>query len=146
MEKHVCCDCKSKTKKRHKLVDFFRFRKNKKVQEEEEGREEVKENGEVTTGEEVSGESGDAIAASGGNNVKTEEKTAAGNFFWNSLKRDADSVSAEKTAKQPTEEELNEETKTTDLATEVMILNMEIWKPANMSFNMSQTDVTPWCH
>ena len=92
-------------------------------EEGDEGKEEV--NGEVTTGEKVTGESSDAAA--GSNIVKTEEKAAAAaSFFWNSMKREADNLSAEKTTKQAREEELNEDTKTIDLATEVMILNMEI--------------------
>ena len=159
MEKHVCCDCK-KTKKRHKLVDLFRFGRKGKVEEdgEEDGeaKGEVKENGELTAGEKVSGESTDAATSDivkteekGSSffwttkregvsaekttkqateeelnkaNVKTEEKT--GGFFWNT-KRETDL--SEKTAKQATEEEeLNEDTKTVDLATEVIILRTQL--------------------
>ena len=163
MEKHVCCDCK-KTKKRHKLVDLFRFGRKGKVKEvEEEGEEdgEGKENGELRAGEKVSGESTDAATSDSVKteekgssffwttkregvsaekttkqateeelnkaNVKTEEKT--GGFFWNT-KRETDL--SEKTAKQATEEEeLNEDTKTVDLATEVIIYRK--YNPENIS-------------
>ena len=119
-EKHVCCDCK-KAKKRHKLVDFFRFKRKGEVVGDGEG--DVKENVEAEVG--VFGESTDAA---GSNIVKTEEKTSG--FFWNmkkeadtsekKLKREADV--SEKTTKQATTEEvLREDTKTNDLAAEVMI-------------------------
>ena len=119
VEKHVCCDCK-KTKKRHKLADFFRFKRKGEVVGEE---EEVKENVEAEVG--VFGESTDAA---GSNIVRTKEKTSG--FFWN-MKREADTSEkkikreadvSEKTTKQTTtEEELREDTKTNDLAAEVVI-------------------------
>ena len=72
------------------------------VEEEEvdEGKGEVKENGEVPAGEKVSGESTDAA---GSDIVKTVEKGSS--FFWNTKRED---VSSEKTTKQATEEELND--------------------------------------
>ena len=123
-EKHVCCDCK-KAKKRHKLVDFFRFKRKGEVVKDEEG--DLKENVEAEV--RVSGESTDAAA---NNIVKTEEKTSG--FFWNmkretdmsekKIKREAD-VSEKTTKQTTTEEELRDDTKTNDLAAEVMIF---IWK------------------
>ena len=158
-EKHVCCECSKKTKKRHKIVEFLRFRRKGEVEEE------VKENVEATTVEkestkEAAGgdivkraekkgssffwnmkrESADVSAEktteqatkelNGKTSLKmaeekteektskTEEKTAT-SFFWNT-KREPAGVSSEKSTKQRTEEELNEDTKTIDLATEVI--------------------------
>ena len=108
LEKHVCCDCK-KTKKRHKLVDFFRFKRKGEVGEDGEVKEEIKETGEGKTGE--------SSDAAGSNIVKTQEKTSG--FFWN-MKREAD-VSEKPTKQAATAEELREDTKTSDLAAEVVI-------------------------
>ena len=116
-EKHVCCDCK-KAKKRHKLVDFFRFKRKGEVGDEE---RDVKENAEA----EVRVSSGESTDAAGSNIVKAEEKTSG--FFWNmkreaekKLKREAD-VSEKTTKQTTTEEELKDDIKTNDLAAEVMI-------------------------
>lgn len=166
-EKHVCCDCK-KTKKRHKIAGLFRLRRIEKVEEEE-----VKENGEVTTVEKKESTEEEAAAGrgiakrastlfwkvkrgevdvsektteqgteeeelSGKESLKTEEKTAG--FFWN-IKREA-SV-AEKAAKPASEEELNEDLKTIDMATEVIkdtkknvLGNKYVWEQVFMMCTM----------
>ena len=111
VENHVCCDCK--TKKKPRLVDFFRFKRKGKVGGETgDGVEEVvKENGEEIVG----GQKGDAVS----DILKTEEKESSGGFFWN-LKRE---VNSGKEGKQTSEEDLKDETKTSELATEVRILD-----------------------
>ena len=109
VENHVCCDCK--TKKKPRLVDFFRFKRKGKVGGETGGgvEEVVKENGEEIVG----GQKGDAVS----DISKTEEKESSGGFFWN-LKRE---VNTGKEGKQTSEEDLKDETKTSELATEVRI-------------------------
>ena len=111
VENHVCCDCK--TKKKPRLVDFFRFKRKGKVGGETGDlvEEVVKENGEEIVG----GQKGDAVS----DISKTEEKEASGGFFWN-LKRE---VNTGKEGKQTSEEDLKDETKTSELATEVNILD-----------------------
>ena len=110
VENHVCCDCK--TKKKPRLVDFFRFKRKGKVGGETGGgvAEVVKENG-----EDIVDQKGDAVS----DISKTEEKEASGVFFWN-LKRE---VNSGKEGKQTSEEDLKDETKTSELATEVRILD-----------------------
>ena len=127
VENHVCCDCK--TKKKPRLVDFFRFKRKGKVgRGTGDGVEEVvKENGEEIVG----GQKGDAVS----DISKTEEKESSGGFFWN-LKRE---VNTGKEGKQTSEEDLKDETKTSELATEV-----KIWIRNQNRGNVEQWNACRW--
>ena len=108
VEKHVCCDCKSKSW--HKNKDFFRFWKKEETEKDKvkgESGHEVRERKDKTTvqNEVVEGTNNDLR--------KTEAK---GGFFWNAKEED---ISEKSRSKPATDEESKHETKASDLAPEV---------------------------
>ena len=106
-EKHVCCDCKSKSW--HKNKDFFRFWKKEETDKGKakgESGDEVKESMDKTTVENdvVEGKDNDM------------RETKGGGFFWNAKEED---ISEKSRSKPATEEESKHETIPSDLAPEV---------------------------
>ena len=108
VEKHVWCDCKSKSW--HKNKDFFRFWKKEETDKgnaKGEGGEEVKESMDKTTVE------NNVVEGTNNDLRKTEAK---GGFFWNAKEED---ISEKSKSKPATQEESKDETKPSDLAQEV---------------------------
>ena len=108
VEKHVCCDCKSKSW--HGKRDFFRFWKKEETDKDKtkgESGDEVRESMDKTTVQ------NDVVEGKNNDMRKTEAK---GGLFWNAKEED---ISEKSRSKPATDEESKDETKPSDLAPEV---------------------------